>query len=153
MVTSIRINSCFKAGLFNGKYLEWRPMANVLIVDDDDAVRGILLDLLSDRYQCNTASTAEEAFQYLEIEDYDAVLTDIAMPGLTGVELMKRVQLKDLDTPVILISGKNDEQDSEALIKLGAFAYLNKPFSLDEIEFIVERAVGSRNGSALKKVL
>jgi len=128
-------------------------MANVLIVDDDDAVRGILLDLLSDRYQCNTASTAEEAFQYLEIENYDAVLTDIAMPGLTGVEIMKRVQLKDLDTPVILISGKNDEQDSEALIKLGAFAYLNKPFSLDEIEFIVERAVGSRNGSALKKVL
>jgi DNA-binding NtrC family response regulator len=123
-------------------------MANVLIVDDDDAVRGILLDLLSDRYQCNTASTAEEAFQYLEIENYDAVLTDIAMPGLTGVELMKRVQLKDLDTPVILISGKNDEQDSEALIKLGAFAYLNKPFSLDEIEFIVGRAVGSRNGSA-----
>ena len=123
-------------------------MANVLIVDDDDAVRGILLDLLSDRYQCNTASTAEEAFQYLEIENYDAVLTDIAMPGLTGVELMKRVQLKDLDTPVILISGKNDEQDSAALIKLGAFAYLNKPFSLDEIEFIVQRAVGSRNGSA-----
>ena len=123
-------------------------MANVLIVDDDDAVRGILLDLLSDRYQCNTASTAEEAFQYLEIENYDAVLTDIAMAGLTGIELMKRVQLKDLDTPVILISGKNDEQDSEALIKLGAFAYLNKPFSLDEIEFIVDRAVGSRNGSA-----
>ena len=122
-------------------------MANVLIVDDDDAVRGILLDLLSDRYQCNTASTAEEAFQYLEIENYDAVLTDIAMPGLTGVELMKRVQLKDLDTPVILISGKNDEQDSEALIKLGAFAYLNKPFSLDEIEYLVDRAVGSRNGS------
>jgi DNA-binding NtrC family response regulator len=122
-------------------------MANVLIVDDDDAVRGILLDLLSDRYQCNTASTAEEAFQYLEIENYDAVLTDIAMAGLTGIELMKRVQLKDLDTPVIFISGKNDEQDSEALIKLGAFAYLNKPFSLDEIEFIVDRAVGSRNGS------
>jgi DNA-binding NtrC family response regulator len=122
-------------------------MANVLIVDDDDAVRGILLDLLSDRYQCNTASTAEEAFQYLEIENYDAVLTDIAMPGLTGIEIMKRVQLKDLDTPVILISGKNDEQDSEALIKLGAFAYLNKPFSLDEIEYIVGRAVGSRNGS------
>jgi DNA-binding NtrC family response regulator len=122
-------------------------MANILIVDDDDAVRGILLDLLSDRYQCNTASTAEEAFQYLEIEHYHAVLTDIAMPGLTGIELMKRIQLKDLDTPVILISGKNDERDTEALIKLGAFAYLNKPFSLDEIEYLVDRAVGSRNGS------
>ncbi len=123
-------------------------MANILIVDDDDAVRGILLDLLSERYDCNTASTAEEAFQYLEIEKYDAILTDIAMPDLTGVDLLKRIQLKDLDTPVILISGKNDEQDPEALLKLGAFAYLHKPFSLDEIEYIVDRAVGSDDGSA-----
>lgn len=118
-------------------------MANILIVDDDDAVRGILVDLLSDRYDCNTASTAEEAFRYLEIENYDAVLTDITMPGLTGIEIMKRIQIKDLDTPVILISGKNDEQDSLALIKLGAFAYLHKPFSLDEVEYIVDRAVGN----------
>jgi len=117
-------------------------MANILIVDDDDAVRGILLDLLAERYDCNTASTAEEAFQFLEIENYDAVLTDIAMPGLTGIELMKRIQLKDLDIPVILISGKNDGQDPEALIKLGAYAYLNKPFSLDEIEYLIDRAVG-----------
>ena len=116
-------------------------MANILIVDDDDAVRGILLDLLSERYECNTASTAEEAFQYLEIEDYDAVVTDIAMTGSTGVELLKRIQLKDLQTPVILISGKNGDQNSEALKQLGAFAYVNKPFSLDEIEFLVARAV------------
>lgn len=117
-------------------------MANILIVDDDDAVRGILLDLLSERYYCSTAATAEEAFQFLEIEDYDAVLADIAMPGLTVIELLKRIQLKDLDVPVILILGKNDQQDPEALIKLGAFAYLKKPFSLDEIEYLVERAVG-----------
>ena len=116
-------------------------MANILIVDDDDAVRGILLELLSDRYQCNTASTAEEAFQYLEIERYDAVLTDIAMPGLSGVEVLKRIQLKDLDTPVIMISGKNGEHEEESLMQLGAFAYIAKPFSLDEIEFLVERAV------------
>lgn len=118
-------------------------MANILIVDDDDAVRGILLELLAESYECNTATTAEEAFQCLEIEKYDAVLTDIAMPGLSGMELLKRIQLKDLDTPVIIISGKNDEQESEALIKLGAFAYLHKPFSLDEIEYIVGRAVAS----------
>ena len=117
-------------------------MANVLIVDDDDAVRGILFDLLSDRYECNTASTAEEAFQYLEIQNYNAVVTDIAMPGLTGIELLKRIQLKDLDTPVILISGKNGEQDPETLLQLGAFAYVSKPFSLDEIELLVARAVG-----------
>ncbi len=116
-------------------------MANILIVDDDDAVRGVLLELLSDRHACNTASTAEEAFQYLEIENYDVVLTDIEMPGVTGYELLKRIHLKDLDTPVILISGENHEAEIDSLIKLGAFAYLSKPFTLDEIEYLVDRAI------------
>ena len=123
-------------------------MANILIVDYDEAVRGILLDLLSDRYECHTASTAAEALKYLEIESYDAVLTDIGTPGLSGVQLMKRIQLKDMATPVILISGKNDDEDHEALMKQGAFAFLHKPFSLDEIEFIVDRAVRNKDGSA-----
>ena len=116
-------------------------MATLLIVDDDDAIRGTLYDLLSDRYECHTASMAEEALQYLEIEKYDAVLTDIAMPGLTGIELLKRVQQANSGTPVILISGKGNEQD---LIGMGAFAYVTKPFTLDEIELVVERAVAQK---------
>ena len=118
-----------------------RPMPNILIVDDDDAVRAILLELLSNKYVCNTASTAEEAFQFLEIEEYDAVLTDIAMPGTTGVGLMKRIQLKDLDTQVIIISGKEGEEDPEALKQMGAFAFVRKPFRLEEIEDLVARAL------------
>lgn len=116
-------------------------MPTLLIVDDDATIRGMLYELLSEKYECNTASMAEEAFQYLEVEQYDAIITDIAMPGLTGVELLKRVQLRDEDTPVILISGRGTEQDSGALLALGAFAYVTKPFSLDEIERVVERAV------------
>ena len=117
-------------------------MPTILIVDDDAAVRGMLYDLLSEKYECNTASMAEEALQYLEVEKYDAILTDLAMPGLTGVELLKRVQQTDTETPVILISGRGTEQDPEDLIELGAFAYVTKPFNLDEIEEVVERAVG-----------
>ncbi len=116
-------------------------MPTILIVDDDAAIRGILYDLFSALYECHTASMAEEAFQYLEVERYDAIITDIAMPGLTGIELLKRVQLRDEETPVILISGKGNEQDSESLLALGAFAYVTKPFTLDEMEQVVERAV------------
>ena len=116
-------------------------MPTILIVDDDDAIRGILYDILSDKYDCNTASMAEEALQYIEVERYDAILTDIAMPGLTGLELLERVRANQSGTPVILISGKGSEQDPQALIDLGAFAYVNKPFNLDEIEEVVERAV------------
>jgi DNA-binding NtrC family response regulator len=122
-------------------------MATILIVDDDDNVRAVLLELLSDKYECNTASTAEEAFQFLEIEKYDAVLTDIAMPGTTGIGLMKRIQLKDLDTQVIIISGKDAEEDPEALKQMGAFAYVRKPFRLDEIEDLVARALKAGQGT------
>lgn len=120
-------------------------MPTLLIVDDDDAIRGMLYDLLSDRYECNTASMAEEALQYIEVEQYDAILTDISMPGLTGVELLQKIQENDSATPVILISGKGSEQDSQALLDLGAFAYVTKPFNLDEIEEVVERAVATKD--------
>ncbi len=116
-------------------------MATLLIVDDDAAIRGMLYDLLSDKYECDTASMAEEALQYIEVEQYDAILTDIAMPGLTGLELLKQIQEHHSATPVILISGKGSEQDPKALIDLGAFAYVTKPFNLDEIERVVERAI------------
>jgi len=133
-------------------------MSTILIVDDDDAIRETLYDLLSDRYECQTAGLAEEALQYLATETYDAVLTDIAMPGLTGLELLLRVQQGNSGTPVILMSGKGVEQDGDALITMGAFAYVTKPFSLDQIELIVERAVeqklfvGSPEEKSLKKV-
>jgi len=116
-------------------------MPTILIVDDDDAIRGMIFDLLSDKYECNTASMAEEALQYIEVEKYDAILTDIAMPGLTGVDLLQKIQERNPATPVILISGKGSEQDPKALIELGAFAYVTKPFNLDELEEVVERAV------------
>jgi DNA-binding NtrC family response regulator len=117
-------------------------MPTILIVDDDELIRSILYDLLSDKYECDTASMAEEALQYIQVETYDAILTDISMPGLSGVDLLERIQEHDLDTPVILISGKGSEQDTQALINLGAFAYVNKPFNLNEIEQVVARALG-----------
>ncbi len=123
-------------------------MPTILIVDDDDAIRGMLYELLSEKYECNTASMAEEALQYLEVERYDAIVTDIAMPGLTGIELLKRVQQRDYRTPVILISGKGSEEDPVELISQGAFAYVTKPFNLDEIEEVVERAIDVKQDSA-----
>jgi DNA-binding NtrC family response regulator len=116
-------------------------MPTILIVDDDDAVRGILFETLSEKYLCHTASRAEEALQYLEIENYDVILTDVAMPGLDGISLLKQVQLRDASTPVILISGKGSGQLAEQLMTLGAFAYLSKPFHLDELEQVIERAI------------
>ena len=67
-------------------------MATLLLIDDDSVVLGNLYDLFCDVYECHTADRAEQALEYLEIQRYDVVLTDIAMPGLGGVEILKRIK-------------------------------------------------------------
>ena len=116
-------------------------MATLLIVDDDNFVRDTLHQLLSPTHECHTADRAEQALAYLEVETYDAVLTDINMPGLSGRELLRRILAKHSTTPVIVISGMYEGSDARELIDAGAFACFAKPFKLDEIEAAVDRAI------------
>jgi two-component system response regulator PilR (NtrC family) len=119
-------------------------MANILVVDDDDVIRDTLCELLSGEYACQTADTAEQALTKLQAQPFDVVLTDISMPGLTGMELLSRVRRLYPDTPVIIISGLADEEQAQSLIELGAFDYLLKPFRLEVVENSVRRAVELR---------
>lgn len=119
-------------------------MPRVLVVDDDDAIRDTLYDLLSEEYTCQTAETAEKALARLEAEEYDVVLTDISMPGLSGLELLGHIRQKYANTPVIIISGISDQEHAQGLIKLGAFDFLLKPFRLEVVEKSVQRAVDYR---------
>jgi DNA-binding NtrC family response regulator len=119
-------------------------MATILIVDDDNLVRDTLHEFLSHSHECHTADRAEQALAYLDIETYDAVVTDISMPGLSGRELLRYIQAKHSSTPVIVMSGMptaDNEIDGKEFLDLGAFAYFTKPFKLEEIEDAVERAI------------
>lgn len=119
-------------------------MATLLIVDDDNLVRDTLREFLSSSHECHTADRAEQALAYLDIETYDAVVTDISMPGLSGRELLRYIQAKHTATPVIVMSGMpnaGDELDGKEFLDLGAFAYFSKPFKLEEIEAAIERAI------------
>lgn len=118
--------------------------ARVLIVDDDETIRDTLYELLSENYICQTAETAEKAFARIEADTYDVVLTDISMPGLSGLELLGHVRQKFPDTPVIIISGIGDQEHAQGLIRLGAFEFLLKPFSLEVVEKSVKMAVEYR---------
>jgi DNA-binding NtrC family response regulator len=120
-------------------------MSRILIVDDDETIRDTLYELLSEEYFCQTAETAEKAFARLEAEVYDVVLTDISMPGISGVELLGHVRQRFADIPVIIISGIDDREHAEGLIRLGAFDFLMKPFTLEKVETTVKRAVDYRN--------
>jgi DNA-binding NtrC family response regulator len=118
-------------------------MADILVVDDDDVIRDTLCELLSLQYSCQTADTAEEALAKLEAQSFDVVLTDISMPGLSGMELLSRVLKLYPGTPVIVISGLSDQEQAQSLISLGAADYLLKPFRLEVVEESVRRALAS----------
>ena len=116
-------------------------MADILVVDDDAVIRDTLCELFSQEHKCQTADTAEQALAKLEAESFDVVLTDISMPGLSGMELLDRVLELYPGTPVIMVSGLSDEEQARSLIARGAFDYLLKPFRLEVVEESVKRAL------------
>ena len=119
-------------------------MATLLVVDDDNDVRETLQTLFLNVHECHTADRAEQALAFLEFESYDAVLTDLAMPGLSGRDLLQRIQRDHPTTPVIVISGTLDEAEAKSLMGMGAFAYFTKPFRLEDVEAAVDRAIALR---------
>jgi two-component system, NtrC family, response regulator PilR len=119
-------------------------VATLLIIDDDNQVRSTLRDLFSGTHECHTADRVEQALGYLEFETYDLVLTDISMPGLSGLDVLKHMCQRHPTTPVIVISGQPDA-DRNSLMALGAFDFCAKPFLLEDLEAAVTRAIVFRN--------
>src|SRR5258708_32122677 len=114
-------------------------MATLQLIEDDQAVRQMLDMLFSGTHECHTADRAEQALEFLEFQTYDVVITDISMPGLGGVEILKHIKLRHA-IPVIVISASVD-QYRDIVMKMGAFACFSKPLSLDELEDTVAEAI------------
>lgn len=113
----------------------------LLIVDDEVEVRSVLRDLLSDAYQCAEAASAEEALVELRDRDYQLVISDITMSGMTGLEMIPRVKVISPDTVIVMISGMQTIESAINALRLGAFDYLMKPFDLRQAEAVVARAL------------
>ncbi|MFN2456122.1 MAG: response regulator [Pyrinomonadaceae bacterium] len=125
-------------------------MARILVVDDDDSIRDTIYELLETDHFCHAAETAERALQFLATETYDVVLTDISMPGMSGLELLGYIRQHQPQTPVIIISGITDQEHAQGMIRMGAFNYILKPFKLETIEATVTQAIEHRQ-QLLKK--
>ena len=116
----------------------------LLIVDDDEAVRTLYASYLSETYSCAVASDAQEALESLARERFALVLTDVQMPGLGGIELMRRIIARYPDTAVIIISAIDRTQRVIDAIRVGAFDYLIKPCELGVLSLCVDRALERR---------
>ena len=119
-------------------------MPSLLVVDDDLTVLNVLFELFSDEHLCHTAETAEGAIELLRSQDYNLIVTDISMPGLSGEALLGFVKTHSPGTPVIFVSGHRDKECERRLRVKGAAGFLPKPFELAEIKAQVERALDSR---------
>ena len=108
-------------------------MASLLIVDDDPTLLEVLSELFSAEHLCHTAATAEEAIEHIDSHDYDVIVTDVSMPGMSGEDLLGFVKTHRPGTPVLFVSGSTNEERVERLLRKGAFDYLQKPFPLEEI--------------------
>lgn len=116
----------------------------LLIVDDEEPVRKLFASCLSERYSCATAADAQEALVCLAAEPFALVITDVNMPGLSGVELLRRIVEHFPDTAVIIVSGIDRTQRVLDAMRVGAFDYLLKPCDLDALDLTVERALERR---------
>ena len=118
-------------------------MTSVLLVDDEPGVLFTLAELLSERgHRAITARSGAEALT--KLEDADAVLTDLSMPGMDGLELMGQIAQRDPGLPVILLTAHGSERVAVAAMKQGAYDYLAKPFDIDEVAVVIERALETR---------
>ncbi len=122
-----------------------RGIPHILIVDDDLAIRNLLDSILSDKYSCTLAESAEAALGCLEDQVFDLVISDINLGGMDGIELTSRVLAAAPDTVMMMISGNRTLESPIAAIRTGAFDYISKPFDIDQVEMAVARAISHAN--------
>jgi DNA-binding NtrC family response regulator len=134
------------------------PEAKVLLVDDEAKIREILkLVLEKEGYQVNTAKNGSEALNILRDEYFDVMITDLKMPKMDGLELMREIKQKGIKVNVIFITAYADIKDAVEAIKLGAFDYLEKNFKMEELLSVIKQAVKEQKmkdeNESLKKKL
>ena len=117
--------------------------ASILIVDDDPGQRSLLTSFLkSQHFETVTADSGERALELLRGGKFDMMISDVRMPGLSGLETLKRARKEHATLPVLLVTAFTDVRDAVAAMRDGAVNYLAKPIDLDELLDSVRNALG-----------
>ena len=117
-------------------------MRKILVIDDEQNIRKMLTRVLSpEGFIVKEADNGLEALKRLQEENYSLVLLDLKMPGLNGIETLKKIREDDLNLPVIMMSAYGSIPEAVEAMKLGALDYLIKPFDIEELKIITNRAI------------
>src|SRR4051812_18314439 len=121
---------------------ESRGPGRVLVVDDEASLRRIIARVLTKAgHEVVEAADGKFATEIVGTQSFDVIISDIAMPAMDGIQLLKAVREHDLDVPVVLMSGLPNVSTALLAVEYGAMQYLIKPLDLARLEEIVARAV------------
>lgn len=110
-------------------------MPRILVVDDEPEVRDLLRRFFTrKKYTVLTAESGAECLATLERDEVDAVLLDVTMPGMSGMEVLARIHATRPDLPVVMVTGMTDEELAKETLAKGAFDYVMKPMNFDYLE-------------------
>jgi len=115
----------------------------ILVVDDEESVRDVVSKTLTMAdYDVDTAEDGPSALERLGSADYDLLITDLKMPGMDGLSVIRAARRRIADLPVVIITGKSTEASAIEAINLGVSGYLTKPFALTRVLSVAARALG-----------
>ncbi len=125
------------------------PAIRVLVVDDEPAIRRALVPPLSALgFEVAEASRGEKALHLLRTETYDVVLLDVNMPGIGGLETLRRIRMFAPRLPVLILTVRDGEEEKVLALETGADDYVTKPFSVRELVARIRAAVRRVNAPA-----
>ncbi len=117
----------------------------LLLVDDEfEFLNSASISLSRRDFQVTAASNGMEALRLMALQEFDAAVLDVKMPGIDGVELLRKIREIDAEMPVLMLTGHGNIPDAFESIKVGALNYLSKPYDIDALAEKVKKAVESR---------
>ena len=121
---------------------------NILIVEDDDAINKLLSDIVREQqYTPHSAYSGTEAMLYINQQQWDLILLDMMLPGLSGEEVLKKITAA-VTSPVIIISARDAQEIKVSALRLGADDYITKPFDVEEVSARIESVMRRTNRPA-----
>lgn len=123
-----------------------KKLGRVLVVDDEENIREVLSNyLISMNYDVQTAEDGQDALNKYQKGEFDLIISDLLMPNVDGLELLKRVRDMDKDVIFLMITGYPSIETAVDAIKKGAYDYITKPFHMEDVKLRIERAFEKRS--------
>ena len=121
-------------------------MHTILIIDDEKSMREFLSIMLEkEGYRTIAIDNGNDALKFIKDNDYDLIITDIKMPKITGIDILRESMTLHQNTPVIMITAFASTEVAVEAMKLGAHDYITKPFNVDEIKIIIKNAIEKKS--------